>query len=196
MALHSVLSAGGRRYGVAEGNFVEENSNIFSGIKCVGCHQQWFVVSRFQQNSPLFNWVAANTSCPVWLPAIYCVCDCQVITGAASMTLTPVSVHLQPSQAASSSCTCTLCLAWRQITRSELCALFLCVGNIVIIINAKLLLAESTIKGMSSHAVDLVLCANPSSSSWVWVGECFFWYRLTWIVTLSRNNAVGYYTKM
>ena len=30
---------------------------------------------------------------------------------------------------------------------------------------------------------DRVNCANPSSSSsWVWVGECFFWYRLTWAV--------------
>ena len=30
---------------------------------------------------------------------------------------------------------------------------------------------------------DLVVCVNPSSSSsWVWVGECFFWYWLTWVV--------------
>jgi len=31
---------------------------------------------------------------------------------------------------------------------------------------------------------DLVVCANPSSSSWVWVGECFFsvWYQLTWVM--------------
>ena len=26
---------------------------------------------------------------------------------------------------------------------------------------------------------DLVVCVNPSSS---WVGECLFWYRLTWVV--------------
>ena len=44
------------------------------------------------------------------------------------------------------------------------------------------LLTQSTVKGMSSHAMDLVVCANPSSSSWVWVGEYFFWYRLTWVV--------------
>ena len=36
-------------------------------------------------------------------------------------------------------------------------------------------------KGLSSHAMDLVVCVNPSSSScctpaWVWVGECFFRY--------------------
>ena len=30
---------------------------------------------------------------------------------------------------------------------------------------------------------DLVVCAiASSSSSWVWVGECFFWYRLTQLV--------------
>ena len=29
---------------------------------------------------------------------------------------------------------------------------------------------------------DLVVCANPSSSSWVSVGKCFFWYRLTRVV--------------
>ena len=31
---------------------------------------------------------------------------------------------------------------------------------------------------------DLAVCANPSSSSssQVWVGECFFWYWLTWVV--------------
>ena len=36
---------------------------------------------------------------------------------------------------------------------------------------------------MSYYAVDLVVCANPSSSSssWVWV-TCFFWYRLTRVV--------------
>ena len=28
---------------------------------------------------------------------------------------------------------------------------------------------------------DIVVCANPSSL-WVWVGECFFWYWLTWVV--------------
>jgi len=44
-------------------------------------------------------------------------------------------------------------------------------------------LAQSTVKGMSSYALDLVVCEKPSSScSWVWVGECFFWYRLTWVV--------------
>jgi len=32
---------------------------------------------------------------------------------------------------------------------------------------------------------DLVACANPSSSSWMWVDECFFRYRcpLTWVVS-------------
>jgi len=33
-------------------------------------------------------------------------------------------------------------------------------------------------KTMSSQAVDLVVYVNPSFS-WVLVGECFFWYRLT-----------------
>jgi len=38
-------------------------------------------------------------------------------------------------------------------------------------------------KGMSSHAADLVFCVNHSSSSWwVWMGECFFWYQLTRVV--------------
>ena len=29
---------------------------------------------------------------------------------------------------------------------------------------------------------DLVVCANPSSASRVWVDDCFFWYRLTRVV--------------
>ena len=34
---------------------------------------------------------------------------------------------------------------------------------------------------------DLVVCANPSSSSWAWVGcECVFWYRLTGVVPDER----------
>ena len=33
---------------------------------------------------------------------------------------------------------------------------------------------------------DLVFCANPSSSSWVWVGECLFWYWLTRVVSDKR----------
>jgi len=37
----------------------------------------------------------------------------------------------------------------------------------------QLSLAESTIKGMSSHTIDLVVCANPSCSS----VDGFFWYR-------------------
>ena len=36
---------------------------------------------------------------------------------------------------------------------------------------------------MSFHAMDLVVCVNPSSSSWVWVSECFFWYLLTWVIS-------------
>ena len=36
---------------------------------------------------------------------------------------------------------------------------------------------------MSSHALDLVVCVNPSSSSsWVWVGKCYVWCRLTQVV--------------
>ena len=39
------------------------------------------------------------------------------------------------------------------------------------------LAAHSAVKGMSSYAMHLV-CANPFSFfSWVWVGECFFWYQ-------------------
>ena len=37
--------------------------------------------------------------------------------------------------------------------------------------------------GDELDVMDLFVCANPSSpSSWVWVGECFFWYRLTRVV--------------
>ena len=35
---------------------------------------------------------------------------------------------------------------------------------------------------------DLVACVNPSSSSWVWVGECFFWYRLTQVVPDTHTH--------
>ena len=48
-------------------------------------------------------------------------------------------------------------------------------------LQAAFVLVLQLVKGMSSHTVDLVVCANPSSS-WVWVGGCFFWYRLTRVV--------------
>ena len=45
------------------------------------------------------------------------------------------------------------------------------------------LAGSSTVKGMSSQAMDFAVCANPSSSSsWVYVGEGSFWYRLTRVV--------------
>ena len=43
-------------------------------------------------------------------------------------------------------------------------------------------LAQNAVNRTSSHAMDLVVYANTSSSVWVWVGKCFFCYRLTRVV--------------
>jgi len=47
-------------------------------------------------------------------------------------------------------------------------------------------LKSHTEKEMSSHTVDLVVCVTASFPWWVWVGECFFWYRLTRVVPGQR----------
>ena len=46
-------------------------------------------------------------------------------------------------------------------------------------------LAGSKHRKGDDHVVDLVVCVNPSSSLWVWVGEGFFWYRLAWVVMIK-----------
>jgi len=73
---------------------------------------------------------------------------------------------------------CCLCGTW---------VLFCLHCDAVIVLTAEVfvlyifyLLAYS--KHCKGDELDLVVCANPSSSSWVWVGECFFWYRLTRVV--------------
>ena len=48
------------------------------------------------------------------------------------------------------------------------------------------ILKSHTEKEMSSHTVDLVVCVTASFPWWVWVGECFFWYRLTRVVPGQR----------